>query len=455
MSRTDLASTLPLPGAPAPRRSRSAIGWCAWSCGLGTGIAYLIGSSRSFDYDESVTIAHFVRTSSLLAPLTREVVFNNHVAFSVMEHLVYLVTGSASETTMRLLPVAFAAATVGLLVSMVARQTSIWIGIAAGALLATNPLFVATGREAHGYSLLCLCALASTSLLLSLLQAPTRTKSAGYIGLVALGLATHLYMVLVIAAHAVILARRRQLTTQWRQRLLASTLLGATPYLAILSTMAQAARSRPRRVQLAFPLDLARALLGHAWPAVLILALGTATIIWRLRTRRETPAIVVLYLAALASLWLVLAPYDLYPRFFVWACSAVAAAAAIGLTRLLARTLAVAAILTAATSMAFASVSNYTTNPLITRDIAPLAHQVQAQGGTVCGIGTSTETLAAYTPNIHQIPDATRLPQCDLAIVVDPNDDPNLVAAALQHYRHHRWVHAQITGVILWDRPNP
>lgn len=230
----------------------------AWLCALATTAVYLIGSSRSFDYDGSVTVARFIRTPSLFAPFTRQVVFNNQVAFSFLEHLVYLATGRASETMMRLLPIVCAAATVGLLVAVLARFAPLLVAVAGGVLLATNPLFVGAAREVRGYSLVCLCALASTSLLFSLLRQPTRSKSTLYVAFVAVGLATHFYMVLVIATHLVILARRRRLTLEWRQRLLAGTILGVCAYLGVLSAMAQTARARPRTVHLGFPIDLDR-----------------------------------------------------------------------------------------------------------------------------------------------------------------------------------------------------
>ena len=387
-------------------KRRRALNWssaeataAAWLCALGTAAVYLVGSSRSFDYDGSVTVAHFIRTPSLFAPFTRQVVFNNHVAFSFLEHLVYLATGSASETTMRLLPIACAAATVGLLVAILARTTPLLVAIAAGVLLATNPLFVETAREVRGYSLVCLCALASTSLLFSLLRQPARSRSALYVCVVALGLATHLYMIFVLATHVVILHRRHQLTPEWRQRLMAGTLLGTSAYLGVLNAMAQAASTRARTVHLSFPIDLTKALLGNVAPAMMIVAAGVIVALWLVRARPETPALAALFLVAFVALWLLVAPFDLYPRFFVWVCPAVAAAAALGLAKLRPAALVAAGVMVAAVTMGLSSANDYTTNPLITHDVASIARSAQSRGGTVCGIGTSTETLAAYIPN--------------------------------------------------------
>lgn len=79
--------------------------------------------------------------------------------------------------------------------------------------------------------------------------------------------------------------------------------------------------------------DLVVDLLGHSPLTVVIMGAGVAIALWSLRTRAETKALVVLFAAVVLGLWLVVRPRDLYPRIFVWAVPAVAAAAAVGLSR--------------------------------------------------------------------------------------------------------------------------
>src|SRR3954467_6764016 len=90
----------PLPRQRTRRRDSVAAGFLAACVVIGT---YLVGAGRAFGYDASVTVANFVRTPSLLDPLRRQVVYNNHVAFSFLEHVIYTVSGSSSERTMRVL----------------------------------------------------------------------------------------------------------------------------------------------------------------------------------------------------------------------------------------------------------------------------------------------------------------------------------------------------------------
>src|SRR4051794_15081168 len=101
-------------------------GWRARGLGLlaalATAVAYLPGSGRTLDYDGAVTVGSFVATPSLLDPFRRQAVFNNHPLFSFLEPLVSSATGSRSELLLRLLPIGFGAATVGVLAWALARR---------------------------------------------------------------------------------------------------------------------------------------------------------------------------------------------------------------------------------------------------------------------------------------------------------------------------------------------
>ena len=82
--------------------------------GAGTFVGYMIGADRAYNYDASVTMQNFV-TGSLGDVFTRQSVYNNHPALSLIEHIVWVVTGSSDETTMRVAPALFAAVAVALL----------------------------------------------------------------------------------------------------------------------------------------------------------------------------------------------------------------------------------------------------------------------------------------------------------------------------------------------------
>ncbi len=72
--------------------------------GLVTLIGYMVGSGRAYSYDASITVGRFVTSPSILDPFHRHDLFNNHVAFSFLDHLVYSLTGSSDERVLRFLP---------------------------------------------------------------------------------------------------------------------------------------------------------------------------------------------------------------------------------------------------------------------------------------------------------------------------------------------------------------
>ena len=411
------------------------------AAGCAVAVAYLPGSDRAFGYDESVTIANFVRTPSLFDPFRKQVVYNNHVAFSFLEHLIYTITGSASERTMRFLPILCGAACVALLVTVLAARTTTWVALAAGALLATNPLFMGLTREARGYSLLCLCGVASTVTLLSLQRSDSFWRELIYVGLLALGLATHLYMVFVIA--------RREMSAKWAIRWLAGAIIGSSAYVELVSAMRST--NRGSVFQPGFPRDLVGELLGHASPTLIITGVGVGLTLWSLRRQRETRALALFFVAVVLLLWLVLAPRDLYPRFFVWAAPAVVVAAATGLYRVGVRRVTTAAVAIACLFAFAVSFDGYGSDQFANRAAVPAVAAAQSRGKQVCGLGTSTEALASYAQHVRFAYLPTDFARCDLLVALEPAQDARLLRSALAFYTHHRSLDARTPGLILWN----
>ncbi len=414
---------------------------------VATGL-YLPGIGRAFAYDDAITVKWFVLTPSLLDAVRRQIDYNNHVAFSVLEHVVYSLTGSASEPVMRLLPLVAAVACIGILVAAVARRLGVAVGVLSGVLLATNPLFFDAAREVRGYSLMTLCATASTVLLLDLDARPTRARSIGYVAIVALGLATHLYMVLVVIGHVAYIGTRGQLGVQWRTRWLAALLVGGFAYLGVMGTMIATPQHRVFQPQ--FPISLLRSLLGGQLVAVLITATGVGVTLWLLRHRQELRVLAVIATGLVIVIWLI-APQNLYPRFFTWLTPGVAVAAAYGLHRIrYSLYLAVAAAVLALSP----NLSNYTNDQYANRLTAHSLTTIRHAGEPLCTIGWAAGvTLAVYTDNISIEPvfQKSELTRCHVIVALDPTDRPDLIHTALTTFTHHqRFLDATIPGYVIW-----
>src|SRR5205807_1038365 len=126
-----------------------------------------------------------------------------------LEHVVFSATGSTDERVMRVLPIAFGAAAVGFLAWAVACRQGLLAGMTAGVVLGANPLALLEFREARGYSLLVLCAVVGTWLLVGLEEGDRqpRGRVLACCAVMAVGVGTHLYGLAVIGLWT--LRRRR------------------------------------------------------------------------------------------------------------------------------------------------------------------------------------------------------------------------------------------------------
>ena len=220
MSRTAAAPprTAPPPSRrraerPAPRRTSTVAGAALGSI---TFFAYLPGVGRSLDFDSAQTVGMFVKPGPPWAAFTRQAVFNNHPFFSFLEQLVRVATGSTGAAAMRVLPILFGALTVAVLTWFASQRLGLLAGVVAGTLVACNPTFATLSRSVRGYSLLTLCAVVSTVLVARDDGCWSRRRDIAYVAVAGVGLATHLYMVPVVAAHAGAVVARRQLDRGWR-----------------------------------------------------------------------------------------------------------------------------------------------------------------------------------------------------------------------------------------------
>ena len=230
--------------------------------------AFLIpGAGRGYDQDSGLTVGIFVATGSIWDAFNKAYLVTNQVFFSFLEHLVYSATGSSDEVVMRLLPITISAVAVGLLAGLMTKRLGVVPALAAAAVLATNPLFAVEGSQIRGYSLVVLCAIVATTLFMRALAADRMSTGArvGYAVVGAIGIATHLYMLVVLAVLLVMsLVSRRQFERIALPSLTA--LLGLTAYIQIVQRMRSVIAASGHAFQPAFPRDLSVEVLAVASP---------------------------------------------------------------------------------------------------------------------------------------------------------------------------------------------
>jgi Dolichyl-phosphate-mannose-protein mannosyltransferase len=414
---------------------------------IATFAAYLPGAGRSLSYDGGVTVGRFVVTPSLWDPFYRQTAENNHVLFSFLEHVVYSASGRHSDAVLRLLPMAAGAATVGLVAAALWARYGPAPAVAGSLVLAVNPMFASLSRDVRGYSLLTLCAVGSSLLLMRGLRRPTDATVLAYVVVAAAGVATHLYMHVVLLAHlGIVLARCRP---RWLVRIAMAVLLGDVVYLRIAGVMWR--HRGTGRFNASFPFDLVRGLVGGTWPTVVVLfpSLLIAAVLWR---RRDAVAVTVPLIVALAAVWLVVQPLYLYSRFFVWLVPGIAWGVASAVRRV--PWMAAVAVVAAALSV-LTMRPDYRRDPLALHAGARLVDAAHAAGLRACALGFSYEPLAAYTTNYEPMFRLRGLKECDVAVWLVGFTDHRLLAAARRQFPIERRLPAVDPGYAFCRQPAP
>lgn len=432
--------------------------------GAATAVAYLIGSGRVFGYDSAVTFANFIATPSLLdafavstqqptIPLA-QIAGNDHVLVSLISHFVYSLTGTRSEVVYRLVPALAAGGAVGVTAKALAERFGLFAGACAGLYVATNPMFVENSRDVRGYSLAAFCAVLATVLFISLTATPQEQRSrwrlALYGALMGLAVAAHAYAGLVLVAHVLWVVVRRS----------RGDLAGLLPAWVLAAIIAVAANGYilwvdvtqhgflPKAFDPGFPRDLLFYLVGA--PSLLAIGLWLSTAglgLWAARRERLMWASVGIVVAAAAGLWLVVQPFYLYPRFFLFAVPAMAylVAAAIKRWKVLAPVVALGAV-----AAAFTQLPNYTADPLALREAAREVASADAAGKRVCLIHSDEQVLGAYAPSgFTVINSAAQLGDCDEVVIVSWAIDIPLRDEAARQFPHARQIQAVYPTVVL------
>lgn len=428
--------------------------------GVLTFVGYLPGLGRSLDFDSAQTVGLFVGDGPPWAAFERQAVFNNHPMFSFLEQLVRVVTGNSDAATMRLLPILCGAVTVGVLTWFATRRLGLPAGLVAGALLAGNPTFVALSRSVRGYSLLTLCAVVSTVLVAESRRIRSRRLDVAYVVAAGVGVATHLYMLPVMAAHLGAIVARGGWDRRWRVRFVASMALAALAYAGMARTMVDAAGAHPRVFQADLPWRVATMATGGGWASVVLAPLVVAGAVTVLRGRSARGAAVGLA-AVLVGLWAVVQSSALTDRFFVWLVPATAYLAAVGVTRLRfgwllgsgSAALAVAVVL-----------PGYTTDPTGYRQAAALLMREQAAGARGCVVGVGVSPMLGYLDSPRDfavVTEPAEFDRCDVVVVATNwastadwfADDRAVIAAAEQRFPERLVLRAGDPALVLSSRP--
>jgi len=441
------------------------------AAGAVTFAAYLPGLGRSLDFDSAETIGLFVRPGPPWAAFQRQAVFNNHPMFSFLEQLVRVATGRTDAATMRLLPILFGAVGVAVLTWFAARRYGVLAGLVGGSVLACNPTFVTLSRATRGYSLLTLCAVVSTVLVVEDREGRSRRWDVAYVVVAGAGLATHLYMVPVLVAHVAVVLARRGLDVRWRARVLGVVVLGGLAYAGMAPAMVDAGAAHARVFKAGFPWSVALMATGGGWASLAVapVAIAGATRVLRRRTVRVAALATI---AVLALLWAGLQSSALSERFLVWLVPAVGwlVAAAIGgdgarSTNAGRRATAWSLLATAGATMAAVSVlPGYTSDPTGYRRAAALIRQVDGRGERACVVGVGVPPMAGYLDTPRQfaiVTDPAELDACDVVVVAawwhssKPwlAADEQVMAAAENTFPYRRVIPAADPTLVLSTRP--
>jgi 4-amino-4-deoxy-L-arabinose transferase-like glycosyltransferase len=394
--------------------------------GLVTFAVYAIGAGRLLWYDSAAAVGHFVDTPSWLDPFRRQVDFNNQPLFtSAVRTLVHL-SGRRDEVTLRLLPMLAGAATVAVLVTVATRRLGAVAGVCAGAVLATNNMFVVESREVRPYSIAALCTLVSTLLLARLLARdgpPSWRLEAAYVGSLAVGIGMHLYVVLVVVGHATAVLALRRLSRRWLGRWTVALGAGLLTYAGVADTMISHP-GRGRRYDPRLLRTLLRSLGGTAsdhpqppWALAVVLVVLIAGLALA-RPRRVYLAVAGGQVVAFVLIWQVVRPGDTYPRFWTFATPACGWLVAVVVAR--ARWVAVP-VLAAATALAAVQAPRYDEEEWTWKVAAAYVDYAADRGLTACAPGphdgSRLQPLLAYTKRYRIVTSPADLATCDVVVL--------------------------------------
>lgn len=430
------------------RRRRAGV--AAAGAGLVTAIVLAGEISRGFDFDEATSILT-IRRGSPVAPLTETTVFNNHRVFAVIQSVWWSIGGDG-EARQRVLPILSGALAVAILVGWLARRLGPVPALAGGAVLMLNPMFVTESRDVRGYSLATLAVVVATVTLVEWVRreddAPGSASSWWLVAhgtAIVVGMGTHLFAGVALGAVGVgalvVLGRPVvRLAIAWA----VAGVVTVAIHLPTLEETRATAEARGTRYLPWFGRVTSWEVLGRdrltAVVVAIVAGIGLLALFGRrvsVRPRIGAAGLVAAGLVIAQGLlfWKVIAPFDLYPRFFVASVPLIAVAVAVGVAR--ARLL--GALLALALLATVGNVADARSSVSSLREVAAVVVDANEQGLATCAVGGRPMLVYGAPTTELGAADRDRLAVCDVFVVIGSWGRP-LVEPAREVFAHEHVV---------------
>ncbi|MEM9463805.1 MAG: hypothetical protein AAGA90_00435 [Actinomycetota bacterium] len=374
--------------------------------GVATAFVLAGNLTRSFDFDEAVSVRRVISRGSPSFALTEVVEFNNHLLFSAWQSF-WWGLGGEGEARQRIFPVLYGALAVGLLAGWLTRRRGAWAGLAGGLVMLANPMFVTQSRAVRGYSLSVLGATVAIVCLLEYVRVadqPGRRRIlllAGHAIGIVVAMGTHGFAGAAlgpIGVAALVLLGRvdPRVVISW----LAAAAGLVLVYVWTIADLLDTADQRGSRYLSFFGELVTQELLGREPLSAAIIGglvvFGVLTVVMRVEPQpaRAGTAVLVagtLVVAQVWYVWQVAQPFDLYPRFFLSVLPLLAIAVAVAV----AREPRLAVVLAVAVGLVFGEVRDVRDSELPLRDAGEVVVAASGLGWEVCAVGA--DPIRLYT----------------------------------------------------------
>jgi len=289
--------------------------------------------NRGFYYDELFTTYHFINADSWWGTISRFIIFNNHILYSVLGRISQTIFGTF-EWALRLPAFIMGIGSIYLAWWFARDKFGESIALAASFLLAISPTHVLWSVSARGYTGLIFFSLLSTISFFSLLAKPRKGPASIYILASVAAVYTHLHGVWLVVGQFFYLTAAAITTIRKKETALhisigsfrwlwlsfgAITLLSVFCYLPVITQLLYSMnRHGGTSFQLLFPISFINEMSGNIMllgGVTFVLALLGGMVYWRVYPGYLTYILSISAIPLLIS-WVVLRPLNLYARFF-------------------------------------------------------------------------------------------------------------------------------------------